>query len=78
MHHELAWEVPALGHGALTFTLANPGNAHVDEGRLAQAVEKGDGTYLRLAHQDFVPNPVSNLQKPISTPWICSTDTCLL
>lgn len=61
MHDELAWEIPALGHGALTFAMANPGNAHVDEGRLAQAVELGDDTYLRLALQGFVPNPVSYL-----------------
>lgn len=61
MHDELAWEIDALGHGALTFTLANPGNAHVDADRLAQAVERRNETYLRLALQGFVPNPVSYL-----------------
>lgn len=61
MHDELAWEIDALGHGALTFTMANPGNAHVDRDRLARAVEQGDERYLRLALQGFVPNPVSYL-----------------
>lgn len=61
MHDELAWELDALGHGALTFTMANRRNAHVDRDRLAKAVEQGDETYLRLALQGFVPNPVSYL-----------------
>ena len=36
-------------------------NTLVDAGQLAQAVERGDDTYLRLALQGFVPNPVSYL-----------------
>jgi hypothetical protein len=61
MHDELAWELDSLGHGALTFSMANRGNAHVDRDRLAKAVEQGDEIYLRLALQGFVPNPVSYL-----------------
>lgn len=61
LHDELAWELEAWGHGALTFTMRNPGNAHVDPNRLARAVENGDLEYLRLALQAFVPNPVTYL-----------------
>jgi hypothetical protein len=61
LHDEFAWELDSLGHGALTFTMQNPGNAHVDRNRLAKAVEQGDEAYLRLALQGFVPNPVTYL-----------------
>lgn len=61
LHDELAWELDSLGHGALTFTMRNRGNAHVDQNRLARAVEEQDEEYLRLALQAFVPNPVTYL-----------------
>lgn len=61
LHDELAWELEAWGHGALTFTMRNPGNGHVDRKRLARAVEENDEEYLRLALQAFVPNPVTYL-----------------
>lgn len=61
LHDEVAWELPSLGHGALTFTMRNPGNAHVDRNALAEAVEQGNESYLRLALQGFVPNPVTYL-----------------
>lgn len=61
LHDELAWELEAWGHGALTFTMRNPGNVHVDPKRLARAVEENDEQYLRLALQAFVPNPVTYL-----------------
>lgn len=61
LHDESAWEFDFLQHGAFTFTMANPGNAHVDHDRLAKAVEQGDERYLRLALQGFVPNPVTYL-----------------
>lgn len=61
LHDELAWELASLGHGALTFTMRNRGNAHVDRNVLAKAVEQGNEAYLRLALQGFVPNPVTYL-----------------
>jgi hypothetical protein len=61
LHDEFAWELDSLGHGALTFTMRNPGNAHVDRNRLARAVEERDEEYLRFALQAYVPNPVTYL-----------------
>ncbi len=61
LHDEYAWELEELEHGAFTFTMRNPGNAHVDRNRLARAVNENDETYLRLALQGFVPNPVTYL-----------------
>lgn len=61
LHDEFAWELDSLGHGALTFTMRNRGNAHIDQNRLARAVEEQDEEYLRLALQAYVPNPVTYL-----------------
>jgi hypothetical protein len=61
LHDEGAWELDHLGHGALTFTMKNAGNAHVDFSKLARAVQENDQKYLRLALQAFVPNPVTYL-----------------
>jgi hypothetical protein len=61
LHDELAWELEALSHGALTFTMRNRGNAHVDQNRLARAVQEQDEDYLRFALQAYVPNPVTYL-----------------
>ena len=61
LHDEVAWELEALGHGALTFAMSNPGNHHVDQSRLARAVQENDQAYLRLALQAYVPNPVTYL-----------------
>jgi hypothetical protein len=43
------------------FTLKNPGNGHVDDSKLAEAVQNNDQTYIRTALQGFVPNPVTYL-----------------
>jgi hypothetical protein len=61
LHDEYAFELDQLGHGALTFAMKNPGNAHVDPARLAKAVNEGDESYLRFALEAFVPNPVTYL-----------------
>lgn len=63
LHNEVAWELDSLSHGALTFTMKHPGNAHVESERLARAVDQGDDEYLRLALQAFVPNPVTYLTR---------------
>lgn len=51
--------VDDLGHGALTFTLSHRGNAHVDDAKLARAVEEGDRAYIASALHSFVPNGVT-------------------
>jgi hypothetical protein len=61
LHTERAWELPSLGHGALTFCLTHRGNAHADFDRLAEAIHSGDDSYVRLALQGLVPNPVTYL-----------------
>jgi hypothetical protein len=61
LHDELAWELPELSHGALVFTLKNPGNAHADHWKLGEAVHNRDEQYVRMALQGFVPNPVTYL-----------------
>jgi hypothetical protein len=61
LHDELAWELPELSHGALIFTLKNPGNAHVDFWKLGEAVHDNDQDYIRMALQGSVPNPVTYL-----------------
>jgi len=61
LHDESAWEMSSLHHGALTFVLKHPGNAHVDSARLARAVDEGDEQYIRASLHSFVPNPVTYL-----------------
>ncbi len=61
LHDEEAFEIDSLNHGALTFTMRYPGNRHVDQSRLARAVNENDDEYLRYALQGFVPNPVAYL-----------------
>lgn len=61
LHNEIAWELDELGHGALSFSLLFPGNAHVDHDALAHAIHVGDEKYIRMALKSFVPNPVTYL-----------------
>jgi hypothetical protein len=61
LHDESAWELPELGHGVLTYTFKNVGNGYVDMQQLAQAVDRNDQQFLRMALQGHVPNRVTFL-----------------
>jgi hypothetical protein len=63
MHDEQAWEIPDLGHGALTYAMTAANEKFVIGGddELALAVETQDEAAMRRKLFRMVPNPVSYL-----------------
>jgi hypothetical protein len=60
LHNELAWELPHLGHGALTYSLLAR-RSYFDEKELAQAVAQREDALVRSVLFKHVPNPVTYL-----------------
>lgn len=59
---EPSFEMDYLEHGALSFTLAHPGNSHVDPVDLARAIDNRDwGAIVKSLQGVAIPNPVALL-----------------
>ncbi len=63
LHKELAWEIPALSHGVMTYVFNSlfKSNDFQERDVLARAVNTNDQPTIRRLLHRYVPNPVSYL-----------------